>query len=362
MRDSMARLYVGNPSSPKVSLMNVEFDVLEEVRARVDGRPIDLGDRKQRLMVGVLILEDRVVSKERLTRLMWGQDERVQNPNGAIHSYAKGIRKAFGDALTGGRDLLQTRYGVGYRLVFERRHVDYFRFRDLANLAAARVVHDRVEAARLWRQALGEWGPNRAGLHGGHPLGEVVPEPIEQYRNSLQQEYRSALMGCLETELMYGRHNELIPELARLTEHDQAGRSDETLAQLLMLAYYRADQMPAVVEAHERLRRELDVLGVEPAKQTRDLYQQILRQDPALDLPKGPHMSCADITNTDISLDEQVDPVEPMQDRDPSASGPHDEPEPNSEGGVTPGIVNKFENVNAPGGYFGNVFNDRGDL
>jgi hypothetical protein len=129
-----------------------------------------------------------------------------------------------------------------------------------------------------------------------------------------------------------------------------------------MLAYYRADQMPAVVEAHERLRRELDVLGVEPSKQTRDLYQQILRQDPALDLPKGPRVSSADMTNTNTSLDEEIEPVEPRQDSEAaSAAGPHDEPEADSEEGATPGIVNKFENVNAPGGYFGNVFNNRGD-
>ena len=50
----------------------MEFRVLGAVEAAADGVPVDLGSRKQRLVLAVLLLEaGRPVSLDRLLDLLW---------------------------------------------------------------------------------------------------------------------------------------------------------------------------------------------------------------------------------------------------------------------------------------------------
>ena len=50
----------------------MEFRVLGPVQALVEGDPVDLGDRKQRLVLAVLLLEaNQMVSVGRLIRILW---------------------------------------------------------------------------------------------------------------------------------------------------------------------------------------------------------------------------------------------------------------------------------------------------
>jgi hypothetical protein len=56
-----------------------------------------------------------------------------------------------------------------------------------------------------------------------------------------------------------------------------------------MLALYRSGRQVEALEAYQETRRVLvEELGIEPGAGLRDLEQAILRQDPALDLPRSP--------------------------------------------------------------------------
>ena len=55
-----------------------------------------------------------------------------------------------------------------------------------------------------------------------------------------------------------------------------------------MLALYQAGRQADALEAYQAARSALvEELGIEPGRRLRELHQQILSQDPALDLAAG---------------------------------------------------------------------------
>ena len=92
------------------------------------------------------------------------------------------------------------------------------------------------------------------------------------------------MQEAAEAELAIGRHRETLDELrAWSSEHPL----DERLRGLLMLALYRcgrqADALAVYRDGRELLVEEL---GIDPSRELRELEQQILEQDPALDLDR----------------------------------------------------------------------------
>ena len=86
-----------------------------------------------------------------------------------------------------------------------------------------------------------------------------------------------------QRDLAEGRHAEVIGELTALA---QAHPTREHLRAQLMLALYRAGRQAEALAAYQDARRALvDELGIEPGPRLRELHQQVLNQDPALDLP-----------------------------------------------------------------------------
>ncbi len=285
--------------------MRVEIKVLNQVAMAVDGCPVALGDHKQRILLGILALEGRVVESKKLVRLLWDEDPRPKNPGAQLQGYASRLRHAMDAAVPGSGDrLLKTVRLLGYRLEAGDDDVDYRRFKSLAAKAAAAAARrDPREAARLGRLALAEWG-EPAGTRGGYPLGTTDPL-LERYIEDGRQSYRNALMNWLQAELACGRHRALLPELPRLTEYDDDSRADEELARLRMLALFRADRTPQALSAYTDLREALTDLGLEPGPQTEELQKMILNQDPSLHLPE------------DSGAVPQEEPAEPDEDTAP---------------------------------------------
>src|SRR5690348_8982348 len=112
--------------------MAVELRLLGPVQARVDGRPVALGARKQRLVLAILALEvGRQVPMDRLVDLVW--------PDGATRTAAHAVRVSVSGlraALSGAVDIVTQ--GTGYLLAADPATVDAYRFRAL--LAAARAA------------------------------------------------------------------------------------------------------------------------------------------------------------------------------------------------------------------------------
>ena len=88
---------------------------------------------------------------------------------------------------------------------------------------------------------------------------------------------------AIDADLAAGRHTEVIAELDGLiAEHPLR----ERLHAQCMLALYRSGRQAEALEAYRAARTALvDQIGVEPGGELRRLHEQILAQDPALDLP-----------------------------------------------------------------------------
>src|SRR6266498_3188283 len=118
----------------------MEFRVLGPLEVVAAGRSLELGGRKQRALLALLLLEaNRVVSSDRLIDALWEDDPTDTAPK-ALTVYVSQLRKLLG------RERLETT-PPGYRLRLEEGELDLDRFQRL------------VEEGRF-ADALSEWrGP-----------------------------------------------------------------------------------------------------------------------------------------------------------------------------------------------------------
>jgi DNA-binding SARP family transcriptional activator len=237
----------------------MEFRILGPLEVLEDGRTLELGGAKQRAVIAMLALRaNRVVPQEQLIDALW-DGEPPETARKALQVYVSQLRKVVG------RDRLETQ-APGYLLRLAPDELDLTRFERL---------HDSGEPERaleLWR---------------GDPLADFAERRFARSEIARLQELRlSCLEQRLEHDLAAGRDAELIGELEALVQEHPLR---EHLRAQLMLALYRAGRQAEALEAYQSARGVLvDELGIEPGPRLRDLHQQILTQDPALDLPAAP--------------------------------------------------------------------------
>lgn len=250
--------FVGNAWCSVVRI-GLEFSLLGPLEVRSDGLALDLGGRKQRALLALLLLEgNRVVSSERLIDALWDQQP-TRTAQKALQVYVSGLRKLLG------KERVETK-PPGYLLRVESDEFDLARFRRFQ--AEGRLQ----EALALWR---------------GPPLAEFAFDRFAQAEIARLEELRLVcLEERIERDLARGRHGALVGELEALTnEHPLR---EQLLAQLL-IALYGSGRQAEALEAYQTARRAfVDELGIEPGRSLRELHQAILRQDPALDLPAKP--------------------------------------------------------------------------
>ena len=113
---------------------------------------------------------------------------------------------------------------------------------------------------------------------------ELDQPQLEWLVASLRQDYRSVLLLCIEAELACGRHERLLPELARLSaESDNA--SDVKLTALHMTALFRSGQQADAEAVYERHKHTLAEAGIfEVTREMRDLKYRIGNDDESLRL------------------------------------------------------------------------------
>jgi hypothetical protein len=163
--------------------------------------------------------------------------------------------------------------GHGYRLLLDQLQADIFRFRAQYEEALVRAGE---EGLGLMRRALAEWAPDATGLFGGCALQGLVGNWAASTRYRLGNEYRHAIIYCLQQEMSDGRHREVLAECERYGEADradvaQAGHKpqvallDEEFLEVWLRAAYRCGR-PArarevgqwALEAAARLDRSTD--------------------------------------------------------------------------------------------------------
>ncbi len=238
----------------------MRFQLLGPVQASDGGRSLDLGPRKQRALLALLLLEDRPVSLARAVDELWA-DPPATAPK-MIQMYVSGLRRALG------ADSIRTTH-AGYELDANGADVDVRRFRSLRETAE----REPALAASVLREALELWQ--------GEPLSDLVGEPFaDRERARLEDERLDAEEDRMEAELDLGNRGDIVELQALVARHPYR----ERLRRLLVLALYRAGRQAEALDAYQDAVRVLrDDLGLEPSRDLRDLELAILRQDPSLD-------------------------------------------------------------------------------
>jgi DNA-binding SARP family transcriptional activator len=251
----------------------VEFRVLGPLEVRADDGPLSLGAPKQRAVLAALILRrNAIVSTATLVNEVWGE-----RPPASVAKILQGhvwqLRRALGATV------IETQ-PLGYLLRVERGALDLDRFEELIERGRALLRSGAVaEAAAALREALGLWR--------GPPFADFSHEAFARNEIARLTDLRLvALEQRFEADLAFGHHADSIPELEALVrEHPLR----ESLRALLMLALYRAGRQADALASYQQARQTLvEELGLEPGQALQRLEQQILRQDPALDLAPPP--------------------------------------------------------------------------
>jgi DNA-binding SARP family transcriptional activator len=244
----------------------LEFRILGPLEV-VDGdRELPLGGAKPRTLLAILLVHaNEPVSVDVLAEELWSGAP-PPTATKMIQGYVSQLRKALGDGV------LVTRPS-GYVARIDPDQLDASRF---ARLVADAPGRPPDQAAANLDAALLLWR--------GAPLADFAYEPFAQTEIArLEEAHLAALEDRIDADLDRGNHAGVVSTLeALVAEH----RFRERLIAQLMLALYRcgrqADALEVYRGAREALNREL---GLEPGPGLRELEQQILVQDPALQAP-----------------------------------------------------------------------------
>jgi YVTN family beta-propeller protein len=255
----------------------MQFRLLGPLEASLDGVELDLGSRKQRAVLALLLLNaNRVIPTDRLIDELWGERP-PETARSALQVYIAALRKSLG----AGGVALVTR-APGYVLEVEQGAIDADRFAALRD--EARATDDLALRSRLLREALDLWRDV--------PLADLDGEVFaDAARHHLEELRVGALEERIDADLSLGRHAALVAELDELVrEHPYR----ERLRAQQMLALYRSGRQADALAAY-RAAREASVegLGLEPGPELRALERAMLDQDPALAAP-GPPSPAAD--------------------------------------------------------------------
>lgn len=245
----------------------LEFRLLGPLEVREGERSIALPRQKQRALLGALLLRaGQVVPKDRLVDDLWGE-RAPRRAESALHNYVSQLRQALG------RDVVVTT-PPGYLLRVAPEQVDILRFERLVAEGRAAGPRERMEKLR---QAL--------SLVRGPPLTDLRFELFAQAEILRLEELELSVHGELhEAELELGHHADVVPPLEALVA---AHPYREHLRAQLMLALYRSGRQADALAAYQDGRSVLvEELGIEPGQALQELERAILRQDPALHLPR----------------------------------------------------------------------------
>ncbi len=250
------------------------------------GRPVPVGSAKQRAVLALLALQaGKVVSSERLCRLLWEDDEPA-SPTATLQSLVSRLRRALATPSSASsaapRDVLRTRE-PGWVLDVDVAAVDALEFEALTARARRRMERGEFEAAAAdLAEAVGLWR--------GSALADVVEAGyLSADATRLDEARLDAIEDLAEAELAVGRPAEA---LARLEPHVEANPFRERAWGQLMIALYRLGRQAAALRTFQRVRAILgDELGLDPSPALADIEQRILNHDPALAGPPGPESS-----------------------------------------------------------------------
>jgi DNA-binding SARP family transcriptional activator/tetratricopeptide (TPR) repeat protein/DNA-binding transcriptional ArsR family regulator len=248
-----------------------QFRLLGPLKVIHDGRRVETGRRRERCLLGVLLLQaGKPVSVNRLMSLLW-DDEPPATARASLHSHVARLRSRVdpGDAAVLGLRLRNA--DGGYVADIDRELVDAHRFSTLVSRARAELVPDhRVE---LLQQSLSMWrGPVLAG--------DASERLRDRVAARITEERIAATELLFEAELTRGRHADLVGELTRVAAEFP---HHERLTGQLMIALYRCGRHVDALDLYRQFRDRLArALGADPTPELQRLHAAILRHDAEL--------------------------------------------------------------------------------
>lgn len=245
---------------------------LEVARGPATSDVIDLGPRKQRSVLAVLLLNrGRVVSTDRLIDALW-HDDAPASAMASIQAYISNLRRAL--RVETGTASPIVRQSPGYVLDVAPADVDLSVFLDDAETARQHAENGR------WQEALTTADRALASVRGqllddlndAHWV-EVEAAAFEEVRTECRETRITALLAL-------GRLAPVLVEAAQLcSEYPFRDRT----CWLRMVALHRAGRSPEALEQFRLHASRLDAeLGLEPGGELKALQGAILRHDPGL--------------------------------------------------------------------------------
>lgn len=252
--------------------------VLGELTARMGGRAVNLGGRRQRAVLALLVLaRGDVVPADRMVDNLWG-GQAPPSSVGALQAYVSHLRRQLEPGRTArSRGTVIVSEGPGYALRVGREAVDAWRFERLVQHSStlgepARAVTALSEALALWR------GPAFVD-YAGTPWADAEASRLAELRAVARERLLAARLDC-------GENAVLVPEVEALIA-DAPLREERW--RLLVLALYRAQRQGDALAALRRARAVLAAeLGVDPGPALRQLETDVLAHSPALQGPPAP--------------------------------------------------------------------------
>ena len=247
----------------------MEIRILGRIALLHGGTEVDLGPRKQRLLLAALVVAPgRSRSIDRLVDDLWPL-ETPSNPKASLYAYVSRLRTVF--EATADRQVIENT-GDGYRLDLRPGELDADRF--LAELdAAANEDDDRAALTHLDR-AFARWvGDPFADLAGEHLVAETAgllwarrSEAEEAYVHLLTRTDQAARAVAVAREIV--ARNPL----------------DESAHWLVMFALDRAGRRAEALRHYVAARKMLlDEVGLEPGVELQRLERAILDSEAMVD-------------------------------------------------------------------------------
>jgi class 3 adenylate cyclase/DNA-binding SARP family transcriptional activator/tetratricopeptide (TPR) repeat protein len=249
------------------------FSILGPIEVTSDGRALDLGPRKQRLVLAsLLVAAPAVVSTGALIDRVWGEHPPASAGH-ALQVYVSKLRKLLEPdrAARGSGRVLITRE-PGYCLAVAPGALDAAVFERM--VVGSRVGDVAARAGQL-DEALALWR--------GSPLADVADQPWAVNAATRLSGLRLAAMeDRFDALLTLGRHRDVVHEIeSAAREHPLRERFWAQLVLALYRSGRQADALRALAEVRQRL---LEELGVAPGPELCELESSVLRQDARLAL------------------------------------------------------------------------------
>src|SRR5919106_1447865 len=245
----------------------MEFRLLGPLEVWDGEQAIPLGGPKQRAVLAHLLLHaNEVVSTDALIDDIWGETPPEAARN-SLQTYISLLRKALG-----GR--IEAR-SPGYVIHIDDDELDALRFERLVIDARGSLGADPYASLRALQDAHALWR--------GTPLADLADEPSFRAEISrLEELHAAAIEDRIAAQLAAGNHAQVIGELENLVRRNPLR---ERLWAHLIVALYRSSRQADALDAYTRLRGVLaDELGIDPSPELKHLHEQVLAQDPGLDL------------------------------------------------------------------------------